>query len=266
MSNQSDFAGRAAIVTGAARGMGRQIAEGLLARRAQVLFVDSDEAAVTEVAASNRERAAPFTADIADRAEVAAAVQECLRSFGRLDVMVCHAGIGGVTPFLEIGDEEWDRLVAVNFTGTFYCMQEAARVMAGAGGGAIVVTASTNAFWVEAETAHYSATKGALITLVKGAAFELASRDIRVNAIAPSVVRTPSAAFIAESPGVEAYVSRVPMGRLAEPEDVVGAVCFLASDDAAYVTGHTLVIDGGVTLGVDLSDPGDQTSGDPARS
>jgi NAD(P)-dependent dehydrogenase (short-subunit alcohol dehydrogenase family) len=152
---------------------------------------------------------------------------------------------------LDIDDASWQRILDVNLTGTFLCMQEAARVMARSGVGAIVVTASTNAFWVEANLAAYNASKGGVVALVRTAALDLARFGIRVNAVEPGVVRTRLAAFVTEEPAAAAdYLKRIPLRRFAEPGDVAQAVLFLASKEAAYITGQTLVLDGGLTLGL----------------
>ncbi|HVR83554.1 MAG TPA: SDR family NAD(P)-dependent oxidoreductase, partial [Planctomycetota bacterium] len=173
---------------------------------------------------------------------------------GRLDVLVANAGITSVQPFLDIDEGTWRRVLDVNLTGTFWCVQEAARLMSRSGGGAIVVTASTNAFWVEATLAAYNASKGGVVALVRTAALDLAPHRIRVNSVEPGVVRTPLAAFVTEDPaGARCYLKKIPLGRFAEPLDVARAILFLASDEASYITGQTLVLDGGLTLGLPLN-------------
>src|SRR5262249_26416224 len=128
---------------------------------------------------------------------------------------------------------------------------EAARVMARSGGGAIVVTASTNAFWVEANMAAYNASKGGVVAFVRTAALDLARFGIRINAIEPGVVRTPLAAFVTEDPAVAAdYLKRIPLDRFADPADVADAIMFLPSREAGYTTGQTLILDGGRTRGL----------------
>jgi NAD(P)-dependent dehydrogenase (short-subunit alcohol dehydrogenase family) len=250
----SRFDGRAAIVTGAAQGTGYAIASKLMSEGANVLMIDSDGPTLEEAAGT---LGAPFVrADVSSRPEMHQAVREAVRRFGRLDVAVAHAGIGSVAPFLEIDDELWERVMRVNVTGAFISIQEAALVMAGQGGGSIVATGSTNGFWVERNTSHYSATKAAVMALVRGAAFDLGRLHIRVNAVAPSVIRTASAAFITEDPDFrDTYLERVPLGRFAETEDIADVVCFLASDEARYITGQYIVVDGGVTLGIDVPIP-----------
>ena len=164
-------------------------------------------------------------------------------------------GIADAQPFLEIDEASWRRIIDVNLTGAFFCLQEAARVMIPAGGGAMVATASTNAFWVESNMAAYNASKGGIVALVKSAAFDLGAFNIRVNAVAPGMVRT-RANYITEDPvaGPE-YLKGVPLGRFTEPAEMAAVVAFLASDDASYVTGELLVADGGTTIGVRLPIP-----------
>ena len=192
-----------------------------------------------------------ITGDISRRQDVRRAVERCVERFGGLNVLVANAGLTAVQPLLDIDDASWRRVLDVNLTGTFLCIQEAARVMARSGGGAVVVTASTNAFWVEANLAAYNASKGGVVALVRTAALDLASYGIRVNAVAPGVVRTRLAAFVTEDPVAAAdYLKRIPLNRFAEPGDVADAVLFLASKEAAYITGQTLVLDGGLTLGL----------------
>jgi NAD(P)-dependent dehydrogenase (short-subunit alcohol dehydrogenase family) len=187
------FSGKAAVVTGAAHGIGRAIAERLAAEGAAVLLVDIDAAAAAaaaaEIATAGGE-AEGISADIANRDDVRRAVARCVERFGGVDVLAANAGIADAQPFAEIDEARWRRVIDVNLTGTFFCMQEAARVMIPARRGAIVATASTNAFWVESNMAPYNASKGAIVALVKSAAFDLGRYGIRVNAVAPGMVRT----------------------------------------------------------------------------
>lgn len=246
------------MVTGAAQGIGRGIAERLLAEGASVFAVDVAEAELgrTIDELGSRGPIAGSTADIARRDDVRAAVSACVEMFGSLDILAANAATADVVNLMEIEESAWRNMIDVNLTGTFFCVQEAARVMIEAGAGAIVVTASTNAFWVEANTAHYSASKAGVVALVQTAALDLAPHGIRVNAVSPGIVRTRLTRFLVEDP-VEGpnYLRRVPLGRYAEPADIAAAVAFLVSDDAAYVTGENLVVDGGVTVGVPIEPP-----------
>jgi NAD(P)-dependent dehydrogenase (short-subunit alcohol dehydrogenase family) len=252
------FASKGALVTGAAQGMGRAIAERLLEEGASVVLFDLDRATLDETVAELAEhgRCVAYAGDVSRREDVAAAVATCVGAFGAIDVLVAQAGIADLCPLLEIRDEDWERILAVNLSGVFRSVQEAGRAMAAAGGGSIVVTASTNAFFVEQHTAHYSATKGAIVTFVKNAALDLGMYGIRVNAVCPGIIRTRLGLPLIEDPvaGPE-YLRHVPLGRFGEPVEIANAILFLASDDASYVTGEALVVDGGATLGVVLGIP-----------
>ncbi len=257
--NGSEFTGKAVIVTGAAQGIGRTIAEQFVQRGARVLLFDLDAELVVKTMqelSPKGEMVVSIGGDVSRRDDVQRAVQTSLERFGRLDVMVAHAGIADAVPLLEIDDASWQRIMDVNLTGVFLCTQEAGRVMARSGGGTIVVTASTNAFWVESNLAHYNTSKGGVVAFVRSAAIDLARYDIRVNAVAPGVVRTRIAAWVTEDPVLAAdYLKHIPLNRFAETIDVANAVLFLASSDSAYITGQTLVLDGGQTLGIQVEAP-----------
>jgi len=260
----SRFAGRAAVVTGGARGIGRAVAAGLVAEGAGVVILDLDGDLAAHSAAELG--CAALGGDVVSRDDVRRAVEACLERFGRLDVMVAHAGVAHAVPLLDVDDDEWRRHMAVNVDGAFICTQEAARTMvAGGTGGAIVVTASINAFHVEETMAAYNTSKGAVVAFVRSAAIDLARHGIRVNAVAPGVVTTRMAALVTEDPSLSAhYLRTMPLGRFGKPEEIAAAVLFLASDDASYVTGHSLVIDGGQTLGImgDLVEASKANAGD----
>lgn len=255
----AEFAGKAVIVTGAAQGIGRTIAEQFLQRGARVLIFDLD----AELATKTAQQLSPdggmivsVGGDVSRREDVHRAVEICLERFGRLDVMVAHAGIADAVPLLEIDDASWQRIMDVNLNGVFLCTQEAGRVMAQAGGGTIVVTASTNAFWVESNLAHYNTSKGGVVAFVRSAAIDLARYGIRVNAVAPGVVLTRIAAWVTEDPALASeYLKHIPLNRFAETIDVARVVLFLASSDSSYITGQTIVLDGGQTLGIMVDAP-----------
>jgi NAD(P)-dependent dehydrogenase (short-subunit alcohol dehydrogenase family) len=248
------FDGRSALVTGGAQGIGRAVAAGLVAEGARVVILDFDGEAAERTAADLGCLA--VVGDVSRRDDVRCGVETCLERYGGLNVVSANAGVAAVEPFLDTDDGTWERILAVNLNGAFRTIQESARAMRRSGGGSIVVTTSTNAFWPETGTSPYTASKHGLLGLVRNAALDLGRHGIRVNAVAPGIVRTRLAWFLTEDP-VEGpkYLENVPLGRFAEPEDVARTILFLASDDAAYVTGAQLVVDGGVSIGVVVPEP-----------
>ena len=247
------FADKVAVVTGAARGMGAAIAAELVAEGARVVAMDRDAEPLEEFCASLGAGAEvlPSVGDVSKREDVRGAIAMATDSWGPLDVLVAQAGIAGVVALDEITDEAWSKLIDVNLGGVFLSVQEAARAMRD--GGAIVITASTNAFFPEAHTAHYSATKGGILAFAKGAALDLAARGIRVNVVHPGIIRTRLTEMLTDDPvAAKDYLKEVPLGRFGEPEDIARAVLFLASEEAGFITGTDLVVDGGATVGVAL--------------
>jgi glucose 1-dehydrogenase len=243
------LAGKAAIVTGAGSGIGRAIALGYLAEGASVLMADLDEDTARETAELGQHEASGAEVcrvDVADGESVRAMVSLAEARFGRLDILVHCAGIIHRTEFLDLTEEIFDRVVAVNLRGTFLCGLYAARRMAALGGGAIVNFASVNAEVAASNTAAYCASKGGVQMLTRSMAVSLAPHKIRVNAIGPGTTRTNINRDRLDRPGaLEAEARRIPLGRVGVPDDLVGPAIFLASDDAAYITGHTLFVDGG---------------------
>src|SRR5262249_17317092 len=178
----SRLSGKVALVTGAGQGIGRAIAETFAAEGARVLALDMDAARIEQTVQEidgGREPVEAFVAGISRREDGPRAMQRCVERFGNLDILAANAGISRFTPFLEVEDTEWQHVLNVNLTGTFYCMQEAARVMAPRRSGAIVVIASTNAFWVEYNMASYNTSKAGVVGLVRSAAIDLAPLGIR---------------------------------------------------------------------------------------
>jgi 3-oxoacyl-[acyl-carrier protein] reductase len=245
------FTGQGVVVTGAAQGIGLAIVTRFLDEGASVVAFDRNAAALDSVVADLGPRCVAVAGDVSARPDCERAVEVCVREFGRIDVMCAHAGIADPLALLEMTDEHWRRHMAVNVDGTMHCIVAAARAMAPAGGGAIVCTSSINAWFVEQTHAVYNVTKAAVWALIRSAAIDLAEHRIRVNGVAPGVVDTPLAALVVQDPVLAPeYLKTIPLGRFADPADIASSVAFLASADAAYITGQTIVIDGGQTLGI----------------
>lgn len=248
--------GPSAIVTGAGRGIGLAIATRLAADGATVVIADLDEGAAQAAAdrlsreIGRAEGVVGVGADCSVREDIERVVATCVDRFGRLDIFVANAGIGIVEPLLETSDDDWDRTMAINLRGVFLGVRAAGLAMRSQGGGRIVATASTNAFWMETNLAAYDASKAGVVGLIRTAAMELAPFGITVNAVGPGLIVTDLTREMAEDPErARVYLGQIPAGRFGTPEDVAGAVAFLVSRDAAWITGHLLVVDGGQTLG-----------------
>ena len=243
-------AGKVALVAGAGGGIGGAGAEALAREGAAVFCTDSDGAAAEATAARIHAaggRAAASALDIRDRAAVDAAVAAVVHKFGRLDIVLESAGIAHRLDFLDLDAETWDRIIAVNLTGMFHLGQAAARQMARQGGGGSIINVTSQLAEVARPArAAYVASKGGGRSLTHAMALELAPYGIRVNAIAPGPTLTGlTRASYAEPERRRATIAQIPLGRLGEPEDLVGAVLFLASDESRWVTGSTVTVDGG---------------------
>lgn len=233
--------GKVAVVTGAGQGMGRAIARLFAAEGASVAALDVNLAGAQETVGPD---GLALEVNIADSAAVNAAFDAVVAKFGHIDVLVNNAGVGSVDQFADISDETWARVIGVNLTGAFYCARAAVRAMQAKGTkGTVINTSSTSAVSGDGP-AHYCATKAALMGLTRCMAKELAPQGIRVNTVVPGPTNTPMMQGIPKE-WAEAIIKGVPMGRMAEPEDIARAALFLASDDAGFITGQNLAVNGG---------------------
>jgi NAD(P)-dependent dehydrogenase (short-subunit alcohol dehydrogenase family) len=242
---------RVVIVTGAGAGIGRGIALRFAQEGAQVVVADILVERANETASMIEERggqALAIETDVSQRPQVEAMVGQVVEAFDRIDILVNNAGLTGRVPFLEMTDADWDRMMVVNLKGPFLCSQAVVRQMVQAGRkGKIVNIASVESEAACPDQAHYAASKGGLLMLTRAMACDLARYHINVNAIGPGTTDSGHGHF--DGPAVRAeYGSRIPWGRVATPLDVANAALFLASDEAEYVTGAILFVDGGCLI------------------
>jgi 3-oxoacyl-[acyl-carrier protein] reductase len=240
--------GKTALVTGAGSGIGKCIAETYVREGARVAVVDLDADAAKHVARTIGNNAIALRCDVSKKADIAGAVEETLAAFGALDILVNNAGATHVNkPMLEIDEAEFDRIYAVNVKGVFLGCQAVVPVFRKAGGGIIINIGSTAGLRPRPGLSAYNATKGAVHILTKSLAVELAPDRIRVCAIAPVATETPLLpSFLGPAAGQrEKFIASVPLGRLAQPQDIANAALYLASSDAEFVTGNIIEVDGG---------------------
>lgn len=247
--NMFSLENKVAIVTGAGRGLGAAMAKGLSEAGASVLVADIDLQTATSTAELINQaggKALPFSVDVGNADDVKAMVGACVNHFGTVDILVNNAGINRRNPCTEMSEEDWDAVIRVNLKGTFLCAREAGKVMVAKKSGKVINIASLLATVAQPNRGPYASSKGAVAQFTKVLALEWAPYNINVNAIAPGYVATELNTKLMEDKKVyDEITARIPMGRWAEPEEIIGALIYLASDASSYVTGQLINIDGG---------------------
>ena len=244
--------GQVALVTGAQQGIGRGIALAFAREGADVAvnYLDDRAAAETvmhQVRATGR-RATLVQADVARPAEAKTMVARVLEELGGLDVLVNNAGVYPRVPFLEMREADWDLVLDVNLKGGFFCAQAAAQTMVSGERRGSIINLASQAIRGAVRGVHYSASKGGVVAMTRAMALELAPHGIRVNAIAPGLTDTAQPRYGSSEEELATMASAVPLGRMAQPDDIAAVAVFLASDDARYVTGQTLHVNGGMAM------------------
>jgi 2-hydroxycyclohexanecarboxyl-CoA dehydrogenase len=240
--------GKIAIVTGAGQGIGRGIATKLAAERATVVVTDINEDTAKETAATIG--GVGIRTDVTSRESVQAMVEQVMRQFGRIDVLVNNAGWDKSGPFVDSDPADWDRIIAINLYGVLHTSKAVLPIMAAQGAGSVVNLASDAGRVGSSGEAVYSAAKGGVIAFTKATAREMARHQVNANCVCPGPTDTALFASVGgDNPKLrEALTKAIPFRRLAQPEDLANVVAFLASDEAAYVTGQTVSVSGGLTM------------------
>lgn len=247
--------GRKAVVTGGSTGIGKATAQRLAQEGASVCinyYSDKEADGANQLAAElsdGQVKAVAVQADIGKEDDVERLVKQTMEQLGGLDLLVNNAGIEKQIPLVEMSLQDWNAVLQTNLTGAFLCLREAAKVMVGNGGGTIVNMSSVHEFIPWPGFAHYCASKGGLKLLMETAARELAPKKIRVLNIAPGAIVTPINKFVLDDPEAKhAVESEIPLGRMGNPQEIAAAVAWSASEEASYLTGTTVVVDGGMSL------------------
>jgi 3-oxoacyl-[acyl-carrier protein] reductase len=242
---------QAAIITGGARGIGRSIAEKFAAHGAHLAIIDVNpeaaESTAQELAAQYNIKTLACKTDVSRSEDVEAMVKKVLDTFGRVDILVNNAGVTRDNLILRMKDDEWDLVININLKGVFVCTRTVIRHMAKARKGAIINLASVVGQMGNAGQANYTASKGGVIALTKTTALEFASRNIRVNAIAPGFINTDMTKVLSEQAKAD-MLRDIPLERMGDPEDIANACLFLASEMSSYITGHVLAVNGGMLM------------------
>ncbi len=242
-----DLTGRAALVTGASRGIGREIAKALAGAGAKVACVATNEDLLNSLVAEIGNGALALKCDVSKPTEIEAAVEKAAQALGGLDILVNNAGVTRDNLLLRIKEEDWDLVLDTNLKGPFLFIKAAGRFLMRSKAGRVINISSVAGVLGNAGQANYSASKGGLISLTKTAARELGSRGVCVNAVAPGFINTDMAAKV-DPKVIEGVVASLPLRRMGEAKEIASTVLFLASDLSAYITGQVLGVDGGMAM------------------
>ena len=238
---------KVAFVTGAGQGMGRAIVRHFAEQGARVVAADINLEAARQTIEGLGDNALAVSCNVADSASVAAAMAATHECFGSLDVVVNNAGIGSIDAFAETPDEHWQRVIGVNLTGTFFCSREAVKLMLKAATPGVIINISSTAAVTGEGPSHYCAAKAGVMGLTRSMARELASNGIRVNTIVPGPTNTPMMADIPED-WMQSMLKAIPLGRMGETDEIARVAAFLASEDASFITGQNLAVNGGMAF------------------
>ena len=241
------FDGMTALVTGGSRGIGFAVAKRLIADGAKVALVSTKLEGAVAAASQLGENAKGYACDVSSYDDVQALVAAVLADFGKIDILVNNAGITRDDLLMRMSEEEWDRVLAVNLKGSFNTCKAVMRPMMKARFGRIINISSIVGISGNPGQTNYAAAKAGLIGFTKSLAREIASRNITVNAVAPGLVETDMSGALPEE-ARNAFIQQIPLARAGKPEDIAGAVAFLAGPDASYITGHVICVDGGLLL------------------
>ena len=241
------FDGMTALVTGGSRGIGFAVAKRLVSEGAKVALVSTKLEGAVAAAAQLGDNAKGYACDVSSYDDVQALVAAVLADFGKIDILVNNAGITQDDLLMRMSEEEWDRVLAVNLKGSFNTCKAVMRPMMKARFGRIINISSVVGLCGNPGQTNYAAAKAGLIGFTKSLAREIASRNITVNAVAPGLVETDMSGALPEE-ARNAFIQQVPLARAGKPEDIAGAVAFLAGPDASYITGHVICVDGGMCM------------------
>ena len=249
MTNKYDLTDKVAIITGGGKGIGKAIALGLAGCGVKVVLAARDKAALDQVADEIKQKGGESLAhvvDLMDGAQIDKLVETAVNTYGRIDMLINNAARSYLRPLMDLREDGWDKIFGTNCKAVFLLSRDVARVMKEKGGGRIINITTIGAVRGGAGMAAYHASKAALSMLTKCMAVEWASMNINVNAVGPGITRTAFSQPLWQNPEMEKMITgKIPKGKIAEPEDIVGPVLFLCSKDADYITGETIYVDGG---------------------